>query len=125
VLPARRAGIDTIDIGINLALICLERRGQCNGCGIGPAAPKRGDVAVLIHALETRHDHDLALRKIRPDILVLDSVYPRLVVGAVGADMHLGAGEGTRAAAALLQRHAEQRNRNLLTGRQQHVQFTR
>ena len=37
--------------------------------------------------------------------------------------MHLGARVGTRAAAPLLQRHAEQRNRNLLAGREQHVEF--
>ncbi len=59
------------------------------------------------------------------DAGILDLADARLVVRAVGADMYLGTGIGTRRHAALCQRHAEQCNGHLLTGGQQHVEFAR
>jgi hypothetical protein len=55
----------------------------------------------------------------------VDVADARLVVGAVGADLHLGAGVGARRAADGLQRHGQQGDGDLLAGGQQHVEFPR
>jgi hypothetical protein len=46
-------------------------------------------------------------------------------VGAVGANVYLGAGVGTGRTAAFFQRHAQQRNGDLFARGKQHVQFAR
>src|SRR6266487_697666 len=55
----RVSGEDAVHIGVDLAEIRAERRGQCHGGGVRRAAAKRGDVLRgLGHALEPGHDRD-------------------------------------------------------------------
>ena len=85
--------------------------------------PQGGDIAFLVHALETGHDHDPSGREVAAHALVIDLANTRLVVGTVGADMDLGTGIGARGTATLFQRHAEQRDGDLFAGGQQYVEF--
>ena len=58
-------GVDPVNVGIDLALVCFQRRRHRDGRGIGAAASQRGDAAVLIDALETGDHDDPALRHYR------------------------------------------------------------
>ena len=52
---------DAVDVGVDLADLGLERRGERDGGGVGAAAAERGDVlAVLADALEAGDDRDVA-----------------------------------------------------------------
>ena len=43
---ARVGGVDAVDVGVDLALVGLQRRGERHRRGVGAAAAERGDVAV-------------------------------------------------------------------------------
>ena len=55
---ARVAGVDAVDVGVDLAAVGLERRGERDRARVGAAAAERRDVVVLVDALEAGdHDH--------------------------------------------------------------------
>ena len=55
-------GEDAVDVGVDLADVGLERRGEGDGGGVGAAAAERGDVAgAAVEALEPGDDRDRAL----------------------------------------------------------------
>ena len=114
-----------VHVGVDLADVGIERGGHGHGAGVGPAPPERRDVAVVVDALEAgQHGHAAALQRgeqLRP----VDALDARAAVGRVGAHAHLGAGEGARRLTELLDRHRQQRDRLLLPGRHQHVEFAR
>ena len=58
---ARVGGIDAIHIGVNLAQVCLERRGQGDGCQIRAAAAQGGNLTLDGLALEAGDDDNAAL----------------------------------------------------------------
>ena len=59
---ARVGGEDAVDVGVDLADVGLQRRGQRDRGGVRTAAAQRGDVlGVLADALESGDQHDLAL----------------------------------------------------------------
>ena len=59
---ARIGGEDAVDVGVDLADVGVERRGQRDRRGVGAAAAERGDVfGVLADALEAGDDGDRAL----------------------------------------------------------------
>ena len=65
---ARVGGEDAVHVGVDLADIGVQRRGQRDGGGVRAAAAQRGDVAaVLADALEAgdQHDHPLVQRAAR------------------------------------------------------------
>ena len=62
---ARVGRVDAVDVGVDLALVGLERGGKRDARRIGTAAAERGDVAVGIHALEAGDDDDRCRRRDR------------------------------------------------------------
>ena len=54
-----------------------------------------------------------------------DRTDPRLAVRAVGADLHLRAGEADGLPAEVVDRHRDQRDRHLLAGGEEHVHLAR
>ena len=123
----RVGGEDAVDVGVDLADLGAERRGQGDGRGVGGAAAERGDVlGVLRDALEAGDDRDGALRRarasIRPGVM---SMILALPCARVGDDAGLGAGERPGRVAEVGDRHREQRHRDPLAGGQQHVELAR
>ena len=58
----RVGGEDAVDVGVDLADVGLERRGQRHGGGVGAAAAEGGDLlGVGGDALEAGDDDDVAL----------------------------------------------------------------
>ena len=75
---ARIGGVDAVHVGVDFAAdvavrflgrIVLHDGGQGDGGGVGAAAAERGDVAVLVDALEAGDDDDLALGQRLPHAL--------------------------------------------------------
>ena len=59
---ARVGGEDAVDVGVDLAHVGIERRGERDGGGVGAAATERGDVlGGLRDALEAGDDRDRTL----------------------------------------------------------------
>jgi len=78
----------------------------------------------IIDALESGNDNDATVFQIGRDAFVIDRFYARFVMRAIGRNLYLPAGIGAGPIAAPFERHRQQRYRDLLSGRQQHVQFT-
>jgi hypothetical protein len=99
--------------------------GGCHGHGrgVGAATAQRGDVALLVDALEAGDDDHLAGIQVGAHALVVDGFDARLGVAAVGADGHLPAGVADGGHAFGLQRNGQQRRRGLLAGGGQHVEL--
>ncbi|MNH27053.1 hypothetical protein D3C78_1647690 [compost metagenome] len=80
---------------------------------------------MLVDTLEPgNHNHPPGL-EVATDLLVIDLQDACFVVRAVGEDTHLVAGVRHRRHAPLHQRHGQQGNGHLLTGRHDHIQLTR
>ena len=56
---SRVGGINAVHIGINMAGVGLERRGDGNGSRVGAASSEGGYVVIFIYALKTRNNHDV------------------------------------------------------------------
>jgi hypothetical protein len=100
-----------------LTFVGLQRDGKRHGGCVGAAAADRGDVAVSVDALKSRHDGHYAFVKRRVQSLCLDVLDSRAAVHAGGQNTYLRAGERTRGDATLIECHGKQRNRNLLARR--------
>ena len=61
---ARIGRVDAVDVGVDLALVGLERGGERDARRVGAAAPERRDVAVLVDALKSRDDDDRAVGEV-------------------------------------------------------------
>ena len=99
-------------VGVELARVGAEGRGQRHGGGVRTAPAQRGHVAVERHALEARHHRYAALgqRGAQPVRLDLDDL--GLVMCFVGVDARLAPGEGRGASTPRnpAERHAQQRH---------------
>ena len=113
--------VDAVDVGVDLADVGPQHRGECHGGGVGAAAAERRDVAVLVDPLEAGRDHDPAIIEELHDVVGGDRLDPGLRVGAVGADADLGAGEAHRLFPKRLDCHREQSHAHLLAGGEEHV----
>ena len=77
----RVGGEHAVDVGVDLADVGVERRGERHGGGVGAAAAERGDVlGVLGDALEAGDDQDRALVERRLDAAGRDVDDPRRAV---------------------------------------------
>ncbi len=94
----------------------LHDRGQGDGGGVRAAAAERGDVVVLVDALEAGDDDDLAVSKGLVQPLRGDVLDAGLGVKAVGDDADLGPGEADGRLAERLDRHRHERDGDLLAG---------
>ena len=119
----RIRGVDAVDVRADLAPLGAERRRQRHGGRVAAAAPERGHLAPVRDALVARDDDDPAARE-----LVLDAERPhfddpRVDVAIVRDDARLAAGEADGVTAQLAHRHREERHRDALARRQQHVEL--
>ena len=122
---ARVGGVDPVDVGVDLALVRLQRRGQSHGRRVRAAPAQGRDVAVGIDALKARHDHDLARLEVGQDRLRVDAVDEGLRVRRVGVNADLPAHAAARLQALGLQRHGQQPDRHLLARGDHHVVLAR
>ena len=113
--------VDAVDVGVDLADVSPQHRGERHGGGVGAATAERRDVAMLVDPLEAGGDHDPAVVEELHDVVGGDRLDAGLRVGAVGADADLGAGQAHRLLAEGLDRHREQRHAHLLAGGEEHV----
>ena len=91
--------------------------------GVRAAAAERGDVAVLVDALEAGDDRDLARLERAVDRARVDVLDARARERAVGEDPDLVAEQRPRLAALGVDREREQADRDLLAGRRDHVEL--
>ena len=87
---ARIGRINAVDVGVNLALVGLQRRGQRDAGGIRSAAPESRDIACLVHPLKAGDDDDAVFGEIGTHAPFVDADDARLGVRAVGHDLDLG-----------------------------------
>ena len=123
---ARVGGEHAVDIGVDLAHVGLQCRGDGDGRGVGTATTQRGDVpGVLADALEPGDQHDLAVveRVAQPARGDVDDLGVAVRPGGDDAGLRSGERPGLRAEG--LDGHRHQRVRDALTGGQQHVEFAR
>ena len=99
----------------------MQHGGQGDGRRVAAAAAERGDVEILVDALEAGGDDDLAVVEQLLHPLGRDRLDAGLGVRAVGADADLAAGEADRLGAERMDRHRHQRDAHLLAGREEHV----
>ena len=114
---------DAVDVGVDLADVCVERSGHRDGRRVGAATTQRGRVGGRGDALEAGDDHDLSLLERLADAARADLDDPGLAVARVGEDPRLRAGERDRVPAEIHDRHRQQRDRDLLARGEQHVEL--
>ena len=122
---ARIRGVDTVDIGVDLALVGAQGGRERHRRGVGAAAAQRGDVALRVHALETGDHRDAAVLEVLPQAHFVDRDDARAVISRIGQHSYLPAGIAARLDAQREQRHREQAHRHLLAGGRDDIEFTR
>ena len=80
---ARVGGIDPVDVSVDLALVGLQRGGQCDGRGVRAATTEGGDIAMLVGPLEAGDDDDIAFGQCLSNPCLVDFEDARLGKGAV------------------------------------------
>ncbi len=103
---ARIGGVDAVDVGVDVAAICVDRRRDRHRRGVRSAASQRGDASgLLVDALETGNDgHFLALLEALDQLLAVDVEDARRAVDIAGQDRNLPALPGACFDAHRLQR---------------------
>ena len=81
--------VDAFDVGVDLADLRSERRGECDGGRVRTAAAEGRDVLIGGHSLKAGDEHDPVLPQPGPDPLRADIDDPRLGVRRVGDDPRL------------------------------------
>src|SRR5699024_7080957 len=90
-------GVDAVDVGVDLADVCVQGCGEGDGGGVRPTAAEGGDVLRLaVHPLETCDDADLALVQSLADAAWGDLDDACVAVALGGDHAGLGAGEALR-----------------------------
>ena len=118
---ARVGRKDALDIGIDLAAVGVQRRGQRHGRSIAAAAAERGDIVRAVEALEPGHNNHAVAGKLAFNALGVQALDARAGIGAVGDEAGLPAGQADGRDADLLQGHGQQGDGDLLAGGQQHI----
>ena len=124
-LDARVGGVDAVDIGVDVAALGLQRRGERHGRGVRAAAPERRDAPVGAEPLKARDDGVQPLGEFPVEVRRVDLEDPRRAVRARGADRHLPALPGARRHVELLQRQRHQPGGHLLAAGDHRVVFAR
>ncbi len=123
---ARVGGEDAVDVGVDLAHVGVQCRGQRDGGGVRAAAAQRGDVlAVLADALEAGDQDDQALVEGVPQPARCDVDDLGVAVGAGGDHAGLRPGERAGLRAEGGNGHRDQRVGDPLARGQQHVHLPR
>ena len=123
---ARIGGVDAVHIGIDVAAVGLDRRGDRHRAGVGPAAPKRGDPA---RGGSTPWKPAITATSLRPKpsinrapSMLRDA---RRAMRFVGFDRNLPALPGPRRNAHLLKHDGQQPGRHLFARGDHRVIFAR
>ena len=122
---ARVGRVDAVDVGVDLALVGLERGGERDARRVRTAAAERRDVAVGIDALESGDDDDGAGGEIGANPVLVDRQDARLGERAVGQHANLAAGVALGLEPHRLERDREQADRHLLAGGGDDVELAR
>ena len=115
---------DTVDIGVDLAHVGAERRGQCDRRRVGAAPTQGGDVlGVLRDALEAGNDRD----RTRGECL-LDTAGSHVddasgTMRGVGDESRLRSGVGASLLAQVVDGHGDQRHGDALARSEEHVEL--
>ena len=119
----RVAGVNAIDIGEDLADIGLQRRGDRNRREVGSAATQGVNHAIGRDPLESGDHQRFAFVEEAAHQRGIHVENATAGVRAGGVDASLTTGDRHRIDAKLAQSHRDQRNRLLLAGSQQHIEF--
>ena len=124
---ARVGRIDAVDVGVDLALVGLERGRQRDRRGVGTAASERGDsLGLRIDALKAGDNGNfLAFPEPVDQLGAVDLEDPRGGVGVAGQNRDLPALPGARLNADRLQRDRQQARGDLFAGGHHRVIFAR
>ena len=114
---------DAVDIGADLAEVGLQRRRQCHGGRVASPAPERRHFLLPGDALVAGDDHDLAALERLQDPHGPHFDDAGVGVRAVGDDSALRSREADGVHSLVVQGHAEERHRDPLARREQHVQL--
>ena len=121
--------VDALDVGVDLAAVGAEGRGEGHGGRIGSAATERRHLAeeerLVGRALEAGHDDDAALLELLADAQRLDVRDPGAPMAPVGPDARLGSGQRDRVHAERLERHRDERAAHVLASREEQVHLAR
>jgi len=115
------ARIDSVDVGVDLADVRLERRCDRHGRRVRAAAPERRDAAVLRDPLKARHDRHFAGAERGPKRRGADRADTSSSEGVVRHDRYLKAEKRPGRNPAILQHECEQAGGHLLARGGQHV----
>lgn len=118
---ARVGGVDSVDIGEDLARVGFEGACESDGGGIGAAATESDGIAELINALEACGDDDFTLIELVNDAGGIDAEDASLGMIGGGAHTDLGAGERNGGLPKFLERHGEQSDGDLFAGGEKHI----
>ena len=114
---------DPVGVREDLALLGAERGRERHRRRIRAAAPEGVDLAVRVHALEPSDHAHVDLAKGGEQARRVDPHDARRSEGAVGEEPGLGAREGARAHAQVLEREGDERHRDLFAGRHEVVEL--
>ena len=119
----RVAGVNAIDIRVDLTHIGFEGCRDGDSGEVGAAASERGDLPLKRLALESGDDADIALVKKFSDLPGCDVGDFRLCVDTACDDSCLGAGERDRLAPKSIDRHRGEGDCGLLAGGEENIHF--
>ena len=122
---ARVGGVDAVDVGVDVAALGLERRGEGDGGGVRAAAAERGDPAFGRDALEAGDHRVQPFAELLDQPLGVDRLDAGGAVAGVGAQRHLPALPAARGHAHLLQGQRHQPGGDVLARGDHGVVFAR
>ena len=117
----RVRGKDSLDVGIDEALLGAKRGRQGDSREIRSAAPQGRDVVFFVDALKSRYHRNDALIQSLFDSLRRDPLNARPGMSAIGHDADLPPGIGAGIQSHGSQGHRKEGDRNPFTGGQEHV----
>ncbi len=117
-------GVDPIHVREDFAHIRFEgcRHGHC--CCVWSAAAQRRDIPVIIDSLKTRDDNNLTGLYLFQDFIGIHMGNPSLAICTIGLDWNLMPQVRLHIMPRYLYGHWNQRNADLLAGRDQDIQLS-
>ena len=114
-------GVDSVDVGENLAEVGIDRGGHGDRREVRATATQGRDAAIRAAALEPGEDDDVPVVEQAVHFVRGDVGDASLGVNPVGHDPGLRAGEGYGLAAHRIDRHRRERDRGLFAGGEEDV----
>ena len=121
----RVGGVDSIDIGVDVAAVGTDRGRDRHRRSVRPATPQRGQPAFVRQALEAGDHRDLAALHAGDERFGIDAVDPCLGMRLDRVDRKLPAEPAARLTAQRLQRQRQQPAGDLFAAGDHHVVFRR